>query len=62
MYPPDWTRFLIFLTEVVRGGIAFLATLIAATSTHIAAREGADLMARYAAAGRITFRRVTKAR
>jgi hypothetical protein len=63
MYPPDWTRFLIFLTEVVRGAIGFLAALIAAASTHIAtAPAGADLMARYVAAGRTTFKRITKGR
>jgi hypothetical protein len=33
-YPPDHTRFYVYLTETVRGGIEFLAKLIAATRGH----------------------------
>jgi hypothetical protein len=62
-----WRYFHIFNNagwiSVHDGGIAFLAALIAASNTHIAAApESADLMARYAAAGRTTFKRVTKGR
>jgi hypothetical protein len=61
MYPPDWERFLIFLTEVVRGGMVFLVTLINAVRNDIpAVPEGMELMMLYAKAGHTTFSRITK--
>jgi len=61
MYPPDWKRFLIFLTDIVRGGLAFLAALIKAAREDIPlAPEGEELMSLYVKAGRATFRRITK--
>jgi hypothetical protein len=61
LYPPDWQRFLGFLTEIVRGGMAFLIALIDAARGDIPpAPDGTDLMMLYAEAGRMTFRRITK--
>jgi hypothetical protein len=61
MHPPDWKRFLIFLTEVVRGGLGFLAVLIEAVRGDIPEPpEGAELMTLYEEAGRTTFKRITK--
>lgn len=61
MYPPDWKRFLIFLTDIVRGSLAFLAALIKAALEEIPLTpEGEELMSMYVKAGRTTFRRITK--
>jgi hypothetical protein len=60
-YPPDWTRFLIFLTEIVRGGLGFLSTLIVALRAEAppppTPEEHLELAMK---AGATTFTRITK--
>lgn len=60
-YPPDWTRFLMFLTEIVRGGLSFLTTLITAVRSEAPPSptlEANFVLARIA--GATTFVRITK--
>jgi hypothetical protein len=61
IFPPNWNRFLVFLTAIVRGGIAFLETLIRAVRADIPpVPEDAELMMLYRSAGRTVFKRITK--
>ena len=60
-YPPDETRFLIFLTEAVRGAIAFLKALTTAVHTHISPPSStSENIQLFMKAGATDFRFITK--
>lgn len=62
-YPPDWNRFLQWLTDIIRGGITFLVALLSATQPMLPTpppKEGPEMIELFAKAGLTTFKRVTK--
>jgi len=61
VYQPDWRRFLGFLGDVVRGGIAFLALLIGVLELP-AKPSDAERMEFFKKAGLTTFKRITRGR
>ena len=61
-YPPDHERFLIFLTEVIRGGITFLKAVVQATRNHMTPPPGdwEGKLSLFVAAGATEFKHITK--
>jgi hypothetical protein len=63
LYPPDWERFVVWLTEILRAGFVSLQTLVAATQSLVPPppRDQREVEALFTAAGRTEFRRITNA-
>jgi hypothetical protein len=62
-YPPDWKRFLVWLSEITHGGISFLEALVTALQAQLPtppSRNGPEAMMLFAMAGQTVFKRVTK--
>jgi hypothetical protein len=62
-YPPDATRFLVFLTESVHGTISYLKALVAALQSHLEPPQShEENMELFVKAGMTDFRFLTKGR
>jgi len=60
-YPPDERRFLVFLTEAVRGAISFLKALVAALQSHLGPPPShEEYMELFKRAGLTDFRFLTR--